>query len=105
MRIKKMKKSIYKFYSDAGHGWLAVKRSELVRLGIDGGISNYSYQNGDTVYLEEDSDLNKFLTAYIDYYGCRPQIVEKESVNYSPIRNYDRYTALYHLINKKGLAK
>jgi hypothetical protein len=112
-RIKKMKKSIYrkrkstyKFYSDGGHGWLSVGRSELVRLGIDGGISDFSYQKGDTIYLEEDSDLNKFLTAYIDYYGCRPQIVEKESVNYSKIRNYERYDALYHWINnKKGLPK
>jgi hypothetical protein len=83
-----------------------VGRSELVRLGIDGGISDFSYQKGDTIYLEEDSDMNKFLTAYIDYYGCRPKIVEKESVNYSKIRNYERYDALYHWINnKKGLPK
>lgn len=88
-----MKKPIYKFYSDAGHGWLAVKRSELVKLGIDGEISSHSYQNGNTVYLEEDSDASKFFTAYIATYGCKPQIVEKESVDYSPIRNYDRYTA------------
>ena len=29
-----MKNKIYKMYSDSGHGWLAVKRDELVKLGI-----------------------------------------------------------------------
>jgi len=38
------------------NAWLAVKRSELVEFGIIDKISNYSYENGKTVYLEEDSD-------------------------------------------------
>lgn len=53
----------YVYHTDAGHGWLAVKRKELVDLGILNKISHYSYQNGGTVYLEEDCDAGHFLEA------------------------------------------
>lgn len=53
----------YYMHTDAGHGWLAVKRQELEKLGILDKISVYSYQKGGTVYLEEDCDLSVFLNA------------------------------------------
>lgn len=55
----------FKYYSDAGHGWVAVKRDLLINLGIESEVSAYSYQSktGGTVYLEEDRDLNLFLKA------------------------------------------
>lgn len=52
------------FHQDAGHGWLAVPRKELKALGILTQISGYSYQKGQTVYLEEDIDAQIFLDAY-----------------------------------------
>ena len=33
----------YRFYTDPGHGWLAVKRQELIDLDIIEKISGYSY--------------------------------------------------------------
>ena len=42
----------YTFHTDAAHGWIEVKYSELVRLGIEQSISDYSFIKGDTVYLE-----------------------------------------------------
>jgi len=54
----------FDFYSDPSHGWLKVKRQELVELGIETEISGYSYQKGDAVYLEEDSDAPKFIDAW-----------------------------------------
>ena len=54
----------FDFYSDPSHGWLKVKRQELVELGIESKISGYSYQKGDAVYLEEDSDASKFMDAW-----------------------------------------
>ena len=51
----------YKFMADPGHGWLSVKRAELVRLGLIEKISRFSYQKGDSVYLEEDCDASLFL--------------------------------------------
>jgi hypothetical protein len=83
----------FKFYSDAGHGWLAVKITDLNKVGlylID--ISNYSYVRGKTVYLEEDGDAGKFMKAYETTYGTELKYVEKYSER-SPIRSYDM---LYH---------
>lgn len=79
----------FKFYADAGHGWLAVKLSDLNKVGlylID--ISNYSYVRGKTVYLEEDMDAIKFCMAYETTFGGAPKVVEKYTER-SPIRSYD----------------
>lgn len=54
----------FDFYSDPSHGWMKVKRQELADLGIESQISVYSYQKGDAVYLEEDSDAPKFMDAW-----------------------------------------
>ena len=62
-----MTKLNYTFHSDAGHGWLAVKRKELQELNILDKVSGYSYvsKSGQTVYLEEDGDLSMFVTIKI----------------------------------------
>ena len=52
-----------KYYTDPGHGWVAVKRKLLNDLGIADKITYFSYQKGQTVYLEEDCDLATFATA------------------------------------------
>lgn len=80
----------YTFHSDGGHGWLAVKRSELVSLGIADKVSGYSYQKGDTVYLEEDCDLTLFMD--VKQIESFKDLGVKESYhNTSPVRNYARY--------------
>jgi hypothetical protein len=53
----------FTFYSDPGHGWLAVPRNLLHELGIADEISPYSYQRMETVFLEEDCDLTTFTRA------------------------------------------
>jgi len=53
----------YRFISDPGHAWLEVPRAELVELGILNKVSQYSYQHGDMVYLEEDCDAGLFIDA------------------------------------------
>lgn len=82
---------IYKFYSDAGHGWLAVKIKELMQLGIITHISQYSYMNGATAYLEEDCDASLFLDAYREKNNCDPKYEYKHINGNSAIRSYDRY--------------
>jgi len=79
------------FHSDAGHGWLAAKRQDLKDLGILGRITNYSYQRGKTVYLEEDCDAPLFLKAYERKYGKKPEIKRAKELNRSPIRGYHRF--------------
>jgi hypothetical protein len=82
-------KKIYRFHADAGHGWIAVKRKELIRLGIEDKITPYSYQRGQTVYLEEDCDASTFLQAKNkagEEYGFKESHHER-----SPIRSYESF--------------
>ena len=79
------------FYSDPGHGWLAVKRSTLTAWGIADSISTYSYQRGGTVYLEEDCDYSLFASA-ARARGIELSIVEKRANFRSPVRSYDHYS-------------
>jgi hypothetical protein len=79
-----------KFYSDPSHGWGAVKRSVLNDLGIANKISSYSYQKGDTVYLEEDCDLPKLTTA-LSARGIWIEHAQTHTDRRSPIRSYQSY--------------
>ena len=81
-----------KFYADPGHGWVAVKRKLLDELGIADKISLYSYQKGQTAYLEEDMDLDTLLKA-LGERGIGVRLEEKHTNRYSPIRNYMRFMA------------
>lgn len=82
-----------KVYSDPGHAWGAVKRKVLDQLGITNNITEYSFQKGGTVYLEEDVDLGKLLDRG-GVLGYEFTVVEKNLPHrYSPIRSYERYKA------------
>lgn len=86
----------FKFYSDPGHAWVAVKRADLDEMGLLPEISNYSYQKGKTVYLEEDSDAVKFVGQFFKMFGKRPNLVDgSHTNNRSPIRNYNRFIMTY----------
>jgi len=80
----------YNFYSDGGHGWLAVKRQELIDLGIIKKITSYSYERGNTVYLEEDRDASLFINTYKIRFGLLPEYKEKY-IDISPIRSYNHF--------------
>lgn len=83
---------VYRFYSDPGHAWLAVKIAKLESLGIIDKITNFSYIRGKTAYLEEDCDLSTFVAALK---ANGEEFLNKEGSyndNRSPIRSYDRYT-------------
>ena len=78
-----------KYYHDAGHGWLAVKRNLLRESGLEKEISAFSYQKGQTVYLEKDCDAYKFVKA-MEAKGYAFD-VEHRHCERSPIRNYAGY--------------
>lgn len=82
-------------YSDAGHGWFAVKRSVLVQLGLQANISAYSYQSktGSTVYLEEDGDASILVNA-LKAHNIPYQIQSKDNRGLSPIRSYPQFKAV-----------
>lgn len=58
-----MKTMKLKFYSDPGHGWLAVPMATYLASGVQ--ATNYSYVNDarKVVYLEEDCDATNFVNA------------------------------------------
>jgi len=78
------------FHEDAGHGWLAVKRQDLIDLGILDKVSSCSYEKGDTVYLEEDDDAPIFIRA-IKAKGLGFKYRDHIHPNFSPIRRYARF--------------
>lgn len=63
------------YFADPGHGWVAVKRSFMVKVGVNLlDITPYSYQSktGKTVYLEEDCDVMCLFIA-MDKAGYLPE--------------------------------
>lgn len=80
----------YRFYTDPGHGWLKVSRDELELLHIEDQISEYSYQLGNNVYLEEDCDAGIFINA-LENMGVKVEYTTINTNNDSPIRLLQRY--------------
>jgi hypothetical protein len=79
-------------HSDSGHGWLAVKRKELARLGILNKVTSYSYQRGATVYLEEDCDLALYVNTKLAKDGDKPVLYYSAYHDgRSQIRGYQRF--------------
>jgi hypothetical protein len=86
--------TVYKAYSDPGHGWIAVPQRVLVALGIDQSISPYSYMRGYMAYLEEDCDLSVFMNAYRRAMGRDPSLrCTTAAHRQSRIRGYAPYRA------------
>jgi hypothetical protein len=89
--MKPVKTIKFKFYSDPGHGWLAVKRKLVDQYMVGDEVTCYSYMNGKTVYLEEDYDAPRFLEK-IKAAGFVVEIEHKmNATNASPIRRYDSF--------------
>lgn len=82
-------KTVY-VYSDSGHAWAKVLRKDLLKLGVLGQISSFSYQRDEYVYLEEDKDLSIYVNA-LKNKGLNPKFKEFNSQKSSKIRSYQKY--------------
>jgi hypothetical protein len=69
---------------------VAIKRAALRDMGIDGQVSPYSYQRGQTVYLEEDNDASLLIGA-AKLKGIKLEFVDKYTDKNSPIRSYESF--------------
>ena len=47
-------------FTDPGHGWVRVRRDDLIFQSIANEVTSCSYQRGNYVYLEEDYDLGLY---------------------------------------------
>jgi hypothetical protein len=83
----------YDFHSDPGHGWLKVDGREIVRLGIQDEISEFSYMRNGYAYLEKDCDCGVFAKA-LDRLGVEFKTRNHYSEKNSGIRSYDSYDAV-----------
>ena len=77
-------------HSDPGHGWLAVKLSELKMLGIEADITDFSYVKGKTAYLEEVKDASTYIRA-MKAKGIDVVVRQGPPRDRSPIRSFKRY--------------
>jgi len=84
-------KSIFHVYNDASHGWLKVTTDDLFLIGLKPqDFSDYSYQDGKDLYLEEDCDLPKFVKQWMAY-NRKPITLKNHYTNHpSRIRSYPR---------------
>ena len=52
---------MYKHFKDARHSWLRVSKTEVEELGFT--PTEFSYQDANFFYLEEDYDMQQFFQA------------------------------------------
>lgn len=83
---KGIKKVSYTFHSDPGHSWLEVPYQDVIDTGIKFSTFSYFSHAKNCAYLEEDSDVSKFIQ-YLKDNNIEFEIKE-EFIDYeSPIRN------------------
>lgn len=89
----------FTFYSDPGHGWLAVSMDLIFALGIERDITPFSYRNGETAYLEEDSDMSTFINALRsrDFPFDINKSTEYKHINDSSDGNFIRRQASFYI--------
>lgn len=81
----------YTYHQDPGHGWVEASMAELRALGIAGGISPWSYRDGETAFLEEDDDASLFLDT-MRTRGTPAELTVEYREN-TPIRHYCAFWA------------
>ena len=77
--------------ADPSHGWVKVKRSQLIRFGVLNQISGCSYERKGFVYLEEDSDASTFFLR-LDTMGKPWEVIYKTTMSKaSKVRSYNQF--------------
>lgn len=79
------------YFNDGGHGWYSVKRSKLESMGVLSKVSGFSYQRGESVYLEEDCDAGLFFNNLTEEEKQSIKVIDSYS-DRSPVRNYERFS-------------
>jgi hypothetical protein len=81
----------FPIFVDPGHGWLVATDKQLKRAGLaPTDFSGFSYKRGNRFYLEEDCDLDLFLTAWTKKVKKPYKFKEYHGNKSSRIRNYER---------------
>ena len=78
------------YVQDPGHGWIAADLTRLQSLGIADAVSQYSYRDGDTCWLEEDCDGPRYLRA-LSAAGIQYRLVSTHTPGDAWIRRLPRF--------------
>ena len=78
------------YIQDPGHGWIGADIQHLRALKLAETISEYSYRDGDLVWLEEDCDAPRYLRA-LSAAGVPHRIVDTYTRNDAWIRRLPHY--------------
>lgn len=81
----------FRFFIDAGHGWLEVPLRLILLLNLRDKVSDFSYVKGDMVYLEEDCDAQLIL-GYLTPDEYTLEYIRIEGL--APMRTYQRYNII-----------
>jgi hypothetical protein len=79
------------YFNDSGHGWYSVKRSKLESMGVLSKVSGFSYQKGESVYLEENCDASLFFNALTEEEKQSIKVIDSYSQS-CPVRRYERFS-------------
>ena len=80
-------------YEDPGHAWCKVSRTDKVFQMIAKEVTHFSYENGNSVYLEEDCDLGLYYNKLVELgYEIKWKYNHTPKDDLSPIRNYAPYS-------------
>lgn len=85
-----MKTRTFSVFADPGHAWVKVEKAFLERIvgpQWRKHFTCYSYERGDSVYLEEDQDATTLILA-CRCAGIDPVWRHSHANRYSRIRNY-----------------
>ena len=86
-------------YEDPGHAWCKVSRYDKVFQMIAKEVSHFSYQLGDSVYLEEDDDLGLYYNKLVELgYEIKWKYIHTN--DNSRIRGYEQYRYIENLPSK-----
>ena len=80
------------YVQDPGHGWISADRAMLAHLRLLEHVSPYSYCDGDLIWLEEDCDGPRFVSA-LSRAGINYRIIETHTRGDAWIRSLPRYKA------------
>jgi hypothetical protein len=78
----------FTYLMDPGHGWLIVSRGDLAGAGLSpADFSSCSYMRGDTLALEEDCDMSRFLKR-LDELGIPYRLREQHTNGDAYVRHW-----------------
>lgn len=77
-------------FEDPGHAWCKVRRDDKIFQMIAKEVSNFSFQRGNCVYLEEDCDLGLYYNKLVEL-GYEIKWKYNHTDDTSRIRGYESY--------------